>query len=46
MIDLYGVLQEQETINGELGLGVDYYKGEKGDTPIKGVDYFTQAEIQ
>lgn len=29
MIDLYGVLQEQETINGELGLGVDYYKGEK-----------------
>ena len=27
MIDLYGVLQEQETINGELGLGVDYYKG-------------------
>ena len=46
MIDLYGVLQEQETINGELGLGVDYYKGEKGDTPIKGVDYFTQEEIQ
>ena len=46
MIDLYGVLQEQETINGELGLGVDYYKGEKGDTPIKGVDYFTTAEIQ
>nr|DAH59659.1 MAG TPA: hypothetical protein [Caudoviricetes sp.] len=46
MIDLYGVLQEQETVNGELGLGVDYYKGEKGDTPIKGVDYFTQKEIQ
>lgn len=31
MIDLYGVLQEQETINGELGLGVDYYKGENGE---------------
>ena len=30
MIDLYGVLQEQETVNGELGLGVDYYKGEQG----------------
>ena len=29
MIDLYGVLQEQETVNGELGLGVDYYKGNK-----------------
>ena len=50
MIDLYGVLQEQETINGELGLGVDYYKGETGaqgipgkdgkdgKTPIKGVE--------
>ena len=54
MIDLYGVLQEQETINGELGLGVDYYKGEPGEqgipgkdgkTPVKGVDYFTDAEI-
>lgn len=48
MIDLYGVLQEQETINGELGLGVDYYKGEQGipgKTPVKGVDYFTDAEI-
>ncbi len=57
MIDLYGVLQEQETVNGELGLGVDYYKGETGaqgipgkdgkdgKTPIKGVDYYTDEEI-
>lgn len=54
MIDLYGVLQEQESINAELGLGVDYYKGEPGEqgipgkdgkTPVKGVDYFTDAEI-
>mgnify|MGYP000419500475 CR=1 FL=1 len=48
MIELYGVLQEQESINAELGLGVDYYKGEKGEpgkTPVKGVDYFTDAEI-
>lgn len=46
MIDLYGVLQEQETINGELGLGVDYYKGEKGDTLIKGVDYLTPDDVK
>lgn len=46
MINLYGVLQEQETINGELGLGVDYYKGEKGDTPIKGVDYLTPDDVK
>ena len=46
MIDLYGVLQEQETINGELGLGVDYYKGEKADTPIKGVDYLTPDDVK
>lgn len=48
MIELYGILQEQESINAELGLGVDYYKGEKGEpgkTPVKGVDYFTDAEI-
>ena len=38
MIDLYGVLQEQETINGELGLGVDYYKGETGAQGIPGKD--------
>lgn len=46
MIELYGILQEQETINGELGLGVDYYKGEKGDTPIKGVDYLTPDDVK
>lgn len=54
MIDLYGVLQEQEVINGNIGLGVDYYKGETGaqgipgkdgKTPIKGVDYYTDEEI-
>lgn len=54
MIELYGILQEQESINVELGLGVDYYKGEPGEqgipgkdgkTPVKGVDYFTDAEI-
>lgn len=38
MIDLYGVLQEQETVNGELGLGVDYYKGEQGIPGIPGKD--------
>lgn len=51
MIELYGILQEQESINAKLGLGVDYYKGEPGEqgipgkTPVKGVDYFTDAEI-
>lgn len=54
MIELYGIRQEQESINAELGLGVDYYKGEPGEqgipgkdgkTPVKGVDYFTDAEI-
>lgn len=54
MIELYSILQEQESINAELGLGVDYYKGEPGEqgipgkdgkTPVKGVDYFTDAEI-
>lgn len=54
MIGLYDILQEQESINAELGLGVDYYKGEPGEqgipgkdgkTPVKGVDYFTDAEI-
>lgn len=54
MIELYGILQEQESINAELGLGVDYYKGEPGEqgipgkdgkTPVKGVDYFTDAEV-
>lgn len=46
MIELYGILQEQESINAELGLGVDYYKGEKGDTPIKGVDYLTPDDVK
>ena len=57
MIDLYGVLQEQEVIKGDIGLGVEYYKGETGaqgipgkdgkdgKTPIKGVDYYTDEEI-
>lgn len=36
-------------IAGSIGSGVDYYKGDKGEdgyTPIKGVDYFTQEDIQ
>ena len=43
---------QKDTIKADLGFGVDYYKGEPGKngedgkTPIKGVDYFTQAEIQ
>ena len=47
MIDFYGVLSVEESLNGNLNLGVDYYKGskgdkgDKGDTPIKGVDYYT-----
>lgn len=57
MIDLYGVLHEQEIIKGDIGLGVEYYKGETGaqgipgkdgkdgKTPIKGVDYYTDEEI-
>ena len=50
MIDLYGVLSVEETLNGNLNLGVDYYKGskgdkgDKGDTPIKGVDYYTPKD--
>lgn len=42
-------LEIQDTINGVMSLGVDYYKGDKGDdgyTPIKGKDYFTQEEIE
>ena len=45
MIDLYGVLQEQETVNGELGLGVDYYKGEKGEQGIPGKDGSDQVYV-
>ena len=43
---------QKDTIKADLGFGVDYYKGEPGKngedgkTPVKGVDYFTQAEIQ
>lgn len=36
-------------MKGVMSLGVDYYKGDKGDdgyTPIKGKDYFTQEEIE
>lgn len=49
MIELKDVLSVEESLNGNLNLGVDYYKGdkgEKGDTPIKGKDYFTQEEIE
>lgn len=58
MIELKGVLSVEESLNGNLNLGVDYYKGdkggkgdkgdkgEKGDTPVKGKDYFTQEEIE
>lgn len=45
MIDLYGVLQEQETVNGELGLGVDYYKGEPGAQGIPGKDGSDQVYV-
>lgn len=44
-------LEIQDEIIGKMGLGVDYYKGEQGipgkdgKTPVKGVDYFTDAEI-
>lgn len=56
MIELKGVLSVEESLNGNLNLGVDYYKGdkggkgdkgdkgEKGDTPIKGVDYYTPKD--
>lgn len=45
MIDLYGVLQEQETVNGELGLGVDYYKGEPGIPGKDGKDGSDQVYV-
>lgn len=47
-------LEIQDEIIGKMGLGVDYYKGEPGEQgipgkdgkpPVKGVDYFTDAEI-
>lgn len=37
--------EQREVIRAQLSCGVDYYKGEKGDKPVKGVDYFTQADI-
>lgn len=53
MIEIKGVLSVEESLNGNLNLGVDYYKGgkgdkgdkgEKGDTPVKGVDYYTPKD--
>ena len=53
MIEVKGVLSVEESLDGNLNLGVDYYKGDKGskgdkgdkgdkgETPIKGVDYYT-----
>lgn len=35
----------EDVIKVQLSCGVDYYKGDKGDKPIKGVDYFTQEDI-
>lgn len=34
-----------DEIKVKLSYGVDYYKGDKGDKPIKGVDYFTEQDI-
>ena len=56
MIEVKGVLSVEESLNGDLNLGVDYYKGDKGskgdkddkgdkgDTPIRGVDYYTPKD--
>ena len=56
MIDVKGVLSVEESLDGNLNLGVDYYKGDKGskgdkgdkgdkgETPIKGVDYYTPKD--
>lgn len=38
--------EQREFIRAQLSSGVDYYKGEKGDKPVKGVDYFTPADIE
>lgn len=46
MIEIKGVLSVEESLNGNLNLGVDYYKGNDGYTPVKGKDYFTQEEIE
>ena len=56
MIEVKGVLSVEESLDGNLNLGVDYYKGDKGskgdkgdkgdkgETPIKGVDYYTPKD--
>ena len=56
-MNYYGKIEETDTLIGNMGLGVDYYKGETGaqgipgkdgkdgKTPIKGVDYYTDEEI-
>lgn len=57
-MNYYGKIEEADTLIGNMGVGVDYYKGETGaqgipgkdgadgKTPVKGVDYFTDAEIE
>lgn len=56
-MNYYGKIEEADTLIGNMGVGVDYYKGETGaqgipgkdgkdgKTPIKGVDYYTDEEI-
>ena len=53
-MNYYGKIEETDTLIGNMGVGVDYYKGETGaqgipgkdgKTPIKGVDYYTDEEI-
>ena len=56
MSEVKGVLSVEESLDGNLNLGVDYYKGDKGskadkgdkgdkgETPIKGVDYYTPKD--
>lgn len=38
MIELKGVITAENTLEANLGLGVDYYKGEKGNDGRDGVD--------
>ncbi len=42
---LQATITEKDSIKGTMGVGVDYYKGKDGYTPIKGVDYFTEEDI-
>lgn len=56
-MNYYGRIEETDTLIGNMGVGVEYYKGETGaqgipgkdgkdgKTPIKGVDYYTDEEI-